>query len=255
MRVNGVTVSVGIVVHNTPLNVLKETLSSLKRARSSKIFCLCNSPDNNYQIEVKRLCEAYGVGCIPDAENRGFGAGHNAIWRRCKSEWYICCNPDVLVNENSIIKLIEYGESQKNAALLMPKVLNKDGTVQNVVRQDPTLPRWLRRQLWRLLPSAIRSFESDFNYTMTQPVEFVSGCFFAARIQMLYKIGGFDESFFLYAEDADLSRRARRIGTNWYVAEAAIVHVWERAWKKSIKSFWVQIMGLVRYWLKHGFMS
>ena len=246
-------VTAGIVAFNTPLGTLKATLTSLRLSTVRvKIIVLCNSPISAYQNDVSSLCSEFETTCISNAPNHGFGAGHNQIWKSSDSEWYICCNPDIIAEPTAIERLIEFGEANQCACLLMPKVLNTDGTVQAIARQHPTPLRWIKRQLWRMAPSMFTPFEVRFDYSQTQPVEFVSGCFFASRVSLLEKIDGFDESFFLYAEDADLSFRANQLGKNWFVCSAVVVHNWAAEWKKNRIALLRGALGIARYWLKHA---
>ncbi len=244
---------VGIVVFNTDIRVVKKTFTSIKSSSVQvEIICLCNSSDINYQSAIAVLCSEFGVKLIANAPNQGFGAGHNAIWRASCSEWYVCCNPDIEVDGLAVERLVLFGMNHPEASLLMPRVLNPNGTIQPVARKHPTFFRWVRRQIWRIVPGLISPSEIAFDYNLSQPVNFVTGCFFLARRDLLVKLNGFDESFFLYAEDADLSRRAEVYGPNWYVSDAVVWHDWAANWAKNTKSFYLAILGLVKYWKKHG---
>ena len=260
-REDGVTI--GIVVYNTPLEDLIATLKSIRAAADlrenqiERIVVLCNGAQADYQAAIAALCRDQSVDLIPNAENRGFGAGHNAILHATTSRWYVCCNPDVTIEMDTLARLLAHSrtmETQGQAhGLLMPRVLNSDGSDQAIVRRHLTLPNWLERQIWRFFPQVIQPYEATFDYTRTQRIEFVSGCFFLARTEDLRRLGGFDEAFFLYAEDADLSRRAETFGSNWYVAEARITHGWKAAWKNSRHAFKENLRSVFRYFRKHGF--
>jgi GT2 family glycosyltransferase len=248
-------VSVGVVVFNTPQQTLERTLQSLKGSTVPvDIICLCNSPSQRYQDDVKEMCARLGVLCLSNQPNSGFGAGHNVIWRSVYTDWYICCNPDVVVDHQAILKLLEFAETKSDVSLLMPQVRNVDGSIQPVARQHPTPTRWIVRQLWRMFPCAFRPYEIAFDYSTTQPVEFVTGCFFMVKLDVMRKLNGFDESFFLYAEDADISKRAERHGLNWYVHSAIIIHAWSAEWKRSFSAMTMNLFSLIRYWCKHYFL-
>lgn len=250
------SVTVGIVIFNTKLITVRETLRSLRGSEIDlNIVCLCNSPFENYQLSIKEICAEFGCACLSNEPNRGFGAGHNTIWKSVDFEWYICCNPDVIVEPESIRKLIAFATSKHNAALSMPKVLNRDGSLQPLARQHPTLARWIYRQLWRIIPKFIKPFEVKFDYSKSQPIEFVTGCFFLVGKDILRQLDGFDESFFLYAEDADISRRAEQFGVNYYVHDSVIIHEWAADWQRSFVAFYQNMKGILRLWAKHGIFS
>lgn len=246
-------ITVGIVAYNTELMVLKKTFESLRSSSIPvNVVVLCNSPSPAYQKEVDLICSKFGYNLFKNRPNRGFGAGHNEIWKSVKSTWYICCNPDVRIENNAIENLIGFGINNSSVGLLMPKVLNVNGTIQPLARQHPTPMRFIHRQLWRVFPTYMRPYELTFDYQKTQPIEFVSGCFFAVKTQTMEFTGGFDESFFLYAEDADLSRRTSKFATNWYVANAVVTHEWSGAWKRNFGYFLINFSALLKYWIKHG---
>jgi GT2 family glycosyltransferase len=247
---------VGIVVFNTEIDSLRRTFESIKGSSVPvKLVCLCNSPQPSYQLAVRNLAEEFEVELIANSPNRGFGAGHNMIWQSTNCDWYICCNPDIEADRFAIEHLVQFGEQQQQSCLLMPKVLNLDGSVQPLARPHPTLLQWTKRQLWRVFPRILSPFELTFDYSHSQPVQFVTGCFFAARKSLLMELRGFDEAYFLYAEDADLSRRAEAYGNNWYVASAIVKHAWASDWKRNHRAFRLALLGLLKYWRKFGFFS
>ena len=246
------TIGLGIVVYNTELSVLTNTFSSLERSTIPiEVVIHCNSPIGDYQRAVEEITLAFGFKLMKDRPNKGFGAGHNEIWRDFKTKWYVCCNPDVFIKPNAIEELIKFGEAKHNLGLLMPKVLNKDGSIQPLARRHPTLFRWLLRQLWRMFPNLIKPYEVTFDYNSTQPVEFVTGCFFAVKLETMNLLGGFDEEFFLYAEDADLARRAETIGQNYFVAASEVTHLWSTKWSSNPRAVISELKSLLRYFIKH----
>ena len=67
------------------------------------------------------------------------------------------------------------------------------------------------------------------------------------------RMGGFDVGYFMYVEDADITRKAQEYGKVMYVPEAHVYHAWHRDTKKKWKNFWMQIRSMLRYWRKWGF--
>ena len=245
-------VTVGIVAYNTPESTLEKTFSSLRASNLDLyIVVFCNSILDQYQKKIQILCNNYKVDFRGNQPNKGFGHGHNQIASLCKSEWYICCNPDVVVNSSTIATLLAFGEQNGDSVLLMPRILSPDGTVQPVARQTLTPKAWVQRQLWRLMPKIFSLPERRFDYNKSQPVDFVSGSFFAVKLEIFLALNGFDESFFLYAEDADLSYRAKSIGENYFVATAEITHYWTTANHRNLRTIRIELYSLFRYFKKH----
>jgi|GEM_PF-2462194 len=250
------TVVVGIVVYNTDIQIFKRTLSTLMISDYPiTIAVLCNAASAEYQSKITQLCEEFGAICLSNEPNRGFGAGHNSIVRRTESDWYICCNPDVEVQPSTIYKLIDFGQGTPNAVIIGPRICYPNGAPQPLARRHLTLFTWIHRQLWRIAPKLFKPHEIRFDYQKTQPAQFVSGCFFLISRSKFIALDGFDENFFLYAEDADISIRASKIGLNYYVAETEIIHIWTTNIKKSKKAIILELKSLARFALKHSFLA
>ena len=90
------------------------------------------------------------------------------------------------------------------------------------------------------------------------PYEYKDGAAFAGidvelADEAFRRMGGFDEGYFMYVEDADITRKAQEYGKVMYVPEAHVYHAWHRDTKKKWKNFWMQIRSMLRYWRKWGF--
>lgn len=251
-------ICVGIVCYNTSRDILRKTVYSLRTSsRHTTIVLYCNSSDARYNEICASLASEYDCLFLEKRPNRGFGAAHNEIFATYGKhfKWYVCCNPDVYVTEHAIENLINMSDNLPASIILGPKVLNMDGTTQYLSRNSLTIFNWLHRQLARFLPGWFQPFEFKFDYNQLQSVEFISGCFFAIKSEYFVELKGFDEDFFLYYEDADLSRRALTLGTNYFVPQSIVYHEWGRAWTTSYKAFKRQIKSLIKYFSKHGLLS
>ena len=249
-------------MYNSPLEVLDQTCESIQVALDNlsnefqalpwKVCILSNNPSSLKRNAVREFCSARRLDFIEADENKGFGSGHNTIFCSYPEvTWYICCNPDVVLDPRCLIELLRFSFSQPQHCLYMPKVLNLDGTHQPVVRPYLSVSSWVRRQFWRIGIRSRSSIESTFDYSRSAPIEFVSGCFFLIEASKYRSLGGFDEKFFLYYEDADLSKRAESLGGGYFVSGSKINHAWGKGWKTSPRLAWVQLKSLARYLWKH----
>lgn len=246
-------ITVGILAHNTEVPVLKETLASIRaNSPTISIVLATNTSQEVLKRHYEQLALDVGAKFIGYIKNRGFGAGHNEIFKEVRTDWYLCCNPDIVVNGDTFKLLKTTALSRGCEGLITCRVLNRDGSTQPLARRHLKIHRWFYRQIWRVAPWLFKPYEVKFDYTKTQPVEFVSGCFFLVSSATFRRLGGFDDRFFIYCEDADLSKRAEQLGANLYVAEASVIHLWDKAWTKSWFALKHQVRSLIIYFNKHG---
>ena len=255
MQVNGLSsvsdITVGILAFNTPETLVRNTINSVQTtAPEATIILASNNPNPDVQVLYQHMAESLKVKFLGNLANQGFGAGHNKILEAVQTKYYICCNPDVIVLPECIQNLIKTADAITDLGLIAPKVLNPDKSIQKLARRHLTILNWIIRQLGRFFKFS--TFETRFDYDKPQTLEFVSGCFFMTRTETILGHAGFDERFFMYCEDADLSRRISRTLKNYYAPEATIIHEWNKGWSKSTSSFVTHIKSLAQYFLKHG---
>jgi len=173
------------------------------------------------------------VTLVANRENVGFGRAVNQALARARAPLVLIMNPDCRLQPGAVAALS--GELARHAQCAMtgPRILNPDGSVQGSARGDPDMltglfgrSAALRRRLpW--LPVARRNVV-DETVAEADPavvVDWLSGACVLARRDALAAVGGFDERYFLYWEDADLCRRLRARGAHVrYVPAATAVH-------------------------------
>lgn len=170
---------------------------------------------------------------LRNAENVGFARGINQALAHSAAPLVVIMNPDCYLVGGALTTLEAELLSHDTCAIVGPRILDPDGSIQGSARGDPDMLTGLfgrRAALRRLLPGlsvSKRNVVAD-HVRMAHSsvvVDWVSGACMLARREALEKVGGFDESYFLYWEDADLCRRLRRIGYDIrYVPGATAVH-------------------------------
>ncbi|MGY3802547.1 glycosyltransferase [Pigmentibacter ruber] len=248
-------VSIGIVVYNTKKEVIERTLSSIKKYCNADVYILCNSNDSEYRSYLRHICENFEYNFLVSEKNLGFGAGHNEIVSKITTDWYICCNPDITFYSNFVDEFVLEAEKIPDSIILTIKILNPDGSIQKLSRKHITLFNWIHRQLWRIFPKLFSPFEVKFNYMETQEIEFVTGCFFLIKKENYLKLNGFCQEYFLYCEDADISRRASLYGKNYYLSNYSVYHDWGKAYTKSFKALKIELKSLYKYFKKFGLFN
>ena len=114
-----------------------------------------------------------------------------------------------------------------------------------VYRQLPCLKFWARYNERYLM--------ADRDLTSPTEIEFCTGSFSAVDTVAFKAVGGFDEDYFMYVEDADLTQKMRTRGKAYLVPQYTAIHAWHRAAHRSLKPFLWQLHSLLRYFSKWGF--
>ena len=217
--------------------------------------------DNSPNTFLSGIVHEFGGHYTSNSKNSGYSSAHNtAIFNSIPSRYHLIINPDVIVYPGSLKKLLQFMDDNNDIGIVVPRVLNTDGTDQFLNKRYPNvfdffirrfLPYFLRNTIFK---DRIKHYEMhDIGYDSICDVESISGCFMFCRADILKKIGGFDTRFFMYLEDYDLSRKVQNAGYRTvYFPDAIITHAWERASHKSLKMTLCHIQSAVKYFNKWG---
>ncbi len=170
------------------------------------------------------------VRLVQTGMNLGYGAAANRGIGASASELVLVSNPDVAVHRGALAALVDVLEADPALAVAGPRILEADGTRYPSARRFPSLVdaagHALLGDVAPTNPFTRRYRMGDLDADRVTEVDWVSGACFLARRRALEELHGFDESYFMYAEDADLCWRARRAG--WgvvFVPDAVVTHV------------------------------
>jgi len=180
---------------------------------------------------------------IRNAVPRGFGANHNAAFRRNASDYFCVLNPDIRIGDNPFPQLVE--ELRNPAAgVVAPQILNPGGGVEDNARRFPT-PWFLLRKSVGL----VRGVDYEMSDATLSP-DWVAGMFMLFRRNVYAEVGGFDERYFLYYEDVDLCRRLRRHRYDVrLLPEVSVVHDARRESRHSLRHLGWHLSSMLRYFL------
>lgn len=250
---NDYTISGSIVVYNKPDDAFKTVDSVVKYGGENfSLYVIDNASPEKINEKLK---PCFDVNYIDLEENLGFGKGHNQVLDRINSKYHFVINPDILINRDTIGKLCRFMDENPDVAIACPKVLHPDGTIQYIAKRKPSLMSLVARRVH--LPF-LRHVEDeylakDMDQDKDFEVDFCTGCFFVIRTDIFKEIGGFDEDYFLYFEDADITMKAKQKGKAWYVPQADVVHFWHRETASSKRMFMLQLKSMFIYFKKWGF--
>ena len=185
---------------------------------------------------------------IKNTDNVGFGAAHNVTLKEQLGKYHFVINPDITINSDVISDMVDYFESNPDVAMAMPKILNFDGSEQKLPKERPTFKRLFLGRL----SDKIRAEYVWADKQITEPTEinFCTGCFFCIRGDVFKELGGFDERYFMYLEDADLALKAKSKGKVMMLPQFEVTHAWERESSKSFKYLFIHIISSFKFLLK-----
>lgn len=263
-----------IVLYHSDLERLDATLDSLDRAveqavgtgelAGAELLLVDNSIEEDYREAVsKRLSSqvsgrGIGVRYLPSTRNLGFGGGHNLALEQAEGEYFLVLNPDVELAPDSLQQALARLRREPDVILLSPRVWTDKGQQEYLCKRYPSVlvlflrafaPAWLQRPFARRLAD----YEArDLCGDRAVEVPLASGCFMLLRSADLQRLRGFDEDYFLYFEDFDLSLRAAGLGRVLYDPAVSIVHHGGYAARKGLRHIALFFTAGLRFFRCHG---
>ena len=193
---------------------------------------------------------------VVEAENRGLSAGWNRGIAETTADHVVVLNADAWLVEDAVTRLVDAAHRHPRAALVAPRLLNTDGSLQRSVRGFPTAWRLATEFLYlrKLAPRsrALNAFYgAGFDHASEREVDWVMGACMFVRRAAFDEVGPFDERYFLFSEEVDWMRRAADRG--WSVVftpDAHCVHVGGAS--HGGRLFRENVRGSLRYLSLHG---
>lgn len=245
-------VTASIVNYNDFDNTCNAVDSLLKYIKepSFRLFVVDNSTTGDSAEKLKNLFPEIEV--IRAEKNRGFGAGHNLILPALDSEYHAVINPDILVEGDVIGELCSFFDRNPDIGIACPATYFPDGRLQLLPKRNPKLIYLLSNRLpFRWCKKYREYYIMDGeDLSKVTDVEFITGCFMFMRTGLFRQVGGFDERYFLYLEDADLTREIRAFARAVYYPFARVTHNWGRKSAKSLKFFIIHVLSILKYMRK-----
>lgn len=211
-------------------------------------------------LNLEYLSDREGVTVVTTNANLGYGRGHNIALRasvsRCR--YNLVLNTDLQMAPDVLPALVTFMDERSEVGLTMPRVVYPDGSLQRLCRLLPVPTdligrRFFARTKWAAARNRIYEFH-DWDYNSVAEFPFLSGCFMLIRSSILDTIGYFDERYFLYAEDLDLSRRINAAAKTLYVPHATVVHEYRSQSRPSFRRLRYAAVSLIRYFNKWGWV-
>lgn len=198
------------------------------------------------------------VTIIQNQQALGFGENNNKGVLASHGEYIAIINPDIVLQKGSLSAIYDYAASHKDAGIIVPQLLNPDGSLQYSVRRYITLKKLAARWLTRGRDSSDNKEVSDYlckdvDYNRTQEIDWAIGAAFFMRRSVYAELGGFDTDYFLYMEDEDMCIRAWKMKRPVvYYPESKMIHNHLRASSKFGKKMLIHACSMMTFFRKHG---
>jgi GT2 family glycosyltransferase len=244
------------VLYRNDFHMLKKVTQSLLNSNSiAKLFLVDNSPTD----DLKALAVDSRIDYLFNPSNPGFGSAHNIAIQKAidlGAKYHFVVNPDIYFKDDVISSMVVYIQSDSSIGMMMPQILNLDGTVQNLPKLLPSPFSILWRKL-KTPPKAYQKFIDEYELRNV-PQEIIynapvlSGCFTLLNLEAIKKIGVYDDRFFMYFEDWDLSRRMNQHYKTIYFPIVSVYHGYDSGANKSYSLFKIFVNSSVTYFNKWG---
>lgn len=225
-------VSVVVVSYNTR-DLLRECLRSVfaSAAAVREVFVVDNASADGSPAMV--AAEFPAATLIPLDRNLGFAGGNNVAIRRCRGDRILLLNPDATVAPDTIGTLCDVMDRWPRAAVVGPRILNPDGSLQSSGYRFPTLLREIRqsKRVDRLIAAVAGADPEPSPPVAETEVDWSDGACMLLRRAVVEAIGPLDEQYFLFNEEVDWCFNARKAG--WSVVVAPQADVWHHRGQSS----------------------
>ena len=247
--------NVSIVLYNQTLSEISLLVECLRKSEIvSQVFLIDNSPTEN--PEFMTLEANYHF----TGKNIGYGSAHNIAIRQTIEQgipYHLVLNPDISFDSSILSKIEEFMNNNSDIGLLMPKIIYPTGEIQYLCKLIPTpfdliFRRFLPKEWTQKRTNKFELRESGYNSIIDVP--YLSGCFMYLRTEALKQIGLFDERFFMYPEDIDLTRRIHRRFRTVFYPFVTITHHHAHSSYTSTKMLFTHMFNMIKYFNKWGWV-
>ncbi len=225
-------VSILIVSWNVK-DLLRDCLKSLKQDAGNVRYetIVVDNQSSDGSPEMIRQ-EFPWVTFVEPHANLGFGRGNNLAFENARGRWTLLLNPDTVVLDRAIEKLVSFADAQPKAGAVGGRTLKADLSLErSCVWGSPGLwPMVCKSVGLQLMFKNSRLFNREamdwWPRDTIREVDVITGCFLMIRTEVYRKTGGFDPRFFMYAEEVDLCWRIKKLGWKlMFTPEAQIIHL------------------------------
>lgn len=211
-----------IIVSWNVRDLLKENLKAIYGSENRiglEVFVVDNNSSDGSAEMVKN--EFKEVKLIANKENAGFARANNQVLKEAKGRYILLLNPDMRVLPGTIEGMVGWMDAHPEAGVAGCRLVKENGGIVPHVRRFPAVWDQLAiiLKLPHLFPAVLNKYLlKEFDYSKEAEVDSIRGSFFMIRREVIDKLGGLDERYFVWFEEVDYCRQAKRAG--WKVMYA-----------------------------------
>ena len=248
-----------IVAYHPSKDEVENILSCLNLLQSNVNYALVVNDYHGTEPADKLAKGAKYV--IRNSDNPGYGVAINRLFKSIPNppDFVGFLNTDLTWKVGTFETMLDWIAINHDVNLLAPLILDRSNYIQKLCKQNPTFLGLLSRRFiphW-LKPRFLLNYDkwytmNAFDYNSIFDVPYLSGCCMVARSSSFIDCGGFDERYFLYLEDADLTRMLSQTGRCIHFPYSSVVHSWGRANHHKLSLTIVNIVSAFKYFTKWG---
>jgi GT2 family glycosyltransferase len=252
-----------IIVNYNVQYFLEQCLYSVTRACKgidTEIFVVDNNSTDGSKTFFSTKFSS--VKFIWNTENVGFAKANNQALQLCSGKYILFLNPDTIIPEDCFSKCLAFAESTDNIGGLGIKMIDGTGNFLKESKRgfpSPFASLYKLSGLSNIFPNSstfVKYYLGNLSSTENHEVDILSGAFMLAPKKVLDIVGSFDDTFFMYGEDIDLSYRIQKAGfKNYYFAESTIIHFKGESIGKTSSQYLRHFYGAMHLFVKkhYGF--
>lgn len=249
-------ITASVVIFNPKEKDLFRLVKCVQNSCIDKLYIVDHSSINKVNINLLNSSKIVYI----KHENLGYGSGNNVAIKEAiknNADYHVVLNPDIYWKEGTIEAIAKFMDQNKDVAQTLPKVFYPNGDLQYLCKLCPTPIDLLFK---RFLPGKftqkrLEKFQLRFTgYDRPMNVPYLSGCFMFFRVSALKEVGLFDERFFMYPEDIDITRRMHAKYRTMFYPYVSIVHAHAAESKTNMRMLKIHIINMIKYFNKWGWI-
>ena len=217
---------------------LEQCILSVQAASENVVTEIIVVDNNSSDNTCKLLLEKYpDIILIQNQQNVGFSKANNQGVNIAKGEYVLILNPDTVIAEDTLIKIKNFAEAKENLGVLGVKLIDGSGNfLPESKRGIPTAKVSFNKLFGVTNKQKGKYYATHLSENETGKVDILVGAFMFLKKEVYEEVHGFDEDYFMYGEDIDLSYKILKKGyQNYYYANTQVIHYKGESTKKDIK--------------------